>query len=78
MNSMREKRSLEKIQFPESVYEAWLHSQKAGKEGKKHRNPTEDLYEAWIRKRVEDAVLEPHHRRGHGRPAMTTSPEIPA
>jgi hypothetical protein len=54
---MRERRSLEKKHLPESVYEVWLHSQSSSKEGRKHKTPAQDLYEEWVKKRV-DATLE--------------------
>jgi hypothetical protein len=58
---MRERRNLEKRHLPESVYEVWLHSQSAAQEGKRHRTPAEDLYEAWIKKRVSQTVEKPQH-----------------
>ena len=73
---MRERRSLEKSHLPESVYEVWLHSQATVKEGKKHRAPAEDLYEAWIKNRVSQTLERPqqvqvHERRKKGAHART-------
>ena len=60
---MRERRSLEKTQLPESDYEVWIHAQTAIREGRKHRNPAQDLYEAWVKKRVSANLEKTHHRR---------------
>jgi len=54
--TMREKRSMEKKQLPGSSYEMWLQSQKAASARKKHRVPEKDLYEAWVRKRVDESL----------------------
>jgi hypothetical protein len=64
---MREKRNLERRHLPESVYEVWLHSQTATKEGKRHRSPAEDLYEAWIKQRVSKTLERPQQIQVHGR-----------
>jgi hypothetical protein len=76
---MRERRNLDKSHLPESVYEVWLHSQAAGREGKRHRAPAEDLYEAWIKKRVSQTLERPQHiqvSRPHKKGAHTRAPHI--
>lgn len=39
-------------------YEFWLGSQTAAPGEAKHRNPPEDAYEAWVKKRVEASGRE--------------------
>ena len=76
---MRERRNLEKSHLPESVYETWLQSQAAGKEGKRHRAPAEDLYEAWIKRRVSQTLERPQQvqvRERRKKGARTRTPRI--
>jgi len=74
---MRERRNLEKRHLPESVYEVWLHSQASGKEGKRHRTPAEDLYEAWIKKRVSQTMERPQQIQVHERHKKGARPKAP-
>jgi hypothetical protein len=50
---MRESRRTEKMRLPKETGEDWLDSQKPRPQGKKHRNPPEDVYATWLSIRVE-------------------------
>ncbi len=53
---MRESKKIEKTHLPQSSYEAWSEAQSPKAGEAKHKNPPEDLYEAWVRKRVAGKV----------------------
>lgn len=59
---MRESRKTERMHLPSDTTEAWLQSQKPSASVARHKNPPEDVLEAWIEKRVSKAVK----RRGPG------------
>ena len=54
---MRESRKMEKTRFPADTTELWLESQRSPLHGRRaHKKAPDDVFEAWIRKRVEDAL----------------------
>lgn len=53
---MRESKKIEKTHLPQSSYETWSEAQSPKAGEVKHRNPPEDLYEAWVNKRVAGTV----------------------
>jgi hypothetical protein len=53
---MRERRNLEKRQLPETTFEVWLNLQRPTIPTSRHRAPAQDVYEAWVKKRVEQVV----------------------
>jgi len=53
---MRESQKVEKTHLPRDAYEVWLEAQSSRASKAKHRNPPEDLYEAWVGKRVDGRV----------------------
>jgi len=50
---MRESKETEKTHLPKGSTELWLESLTPTGGGARHRNPPEDSYEAWLKKRVE-------------------------
>lgn len=52
---MRESRKGEKTHLPRNSMEEWLESQKPTLTEMKHENPPEDIFEAWVKKRVEES-----------------------
>jgi len=52
---MRESKKTERTHLPRDSIEVWLESQTPRLSEVKHRNPPEDTYEAWIRRRVEES-----------------------
>ncbi|MDV3293227.1 MAG: hypothetical protein LYZ70_03055 [Nitrososphaerales archaeon] len=50
---MRESKRIEKTRLPRNSYEVWSEAQSPVASKAKHRNPPEDLYEAWVKKRVD-------------------------
>jgi hypothetical protein len=50
---MRESKKTEKMHLPRGSDEEWLETQKPGLHGSRPRNPPENVYEAWLEKRVE-------------------------
>lgn len=54
---MRESRRTERMHLPMDSTKAWLESQRVRKHHEvAHRNPPKDSLEAWIERRVEEAV----------------------
>jgi len=41
------------MRLPKEAGEDWLDSQKPKPQGKKHKNPPEDVYATWLNRRVE-------------------------
>lgn len=50
---MRESRRTERMRLPRGSDEEWLDSQKPGPHGSRPKNPPENMYEAWLEKRIE-------------------------
>jgi hypothetical protein len=50
---MRESRRTERMHLPKDAGEDWLDSQKPKPQGKRHRNPPQDVYATWLDERVE-------------------------
>ena len=48
---------MDKMRFPADTTELWLETQRSPSEGRRaHKKAPDDMFEAWIRKRVEDAL----------------------
>lgn len=62
----------------EGLYEAWLRSQNTAPGEVKHRNPPEDAYDAWVRKRmVEEESRRQETKGGKTAPRGSEEPMKP-
>jgi len=67
---MRESRKKEKTHLPRNTYEVWLESQTPKPSEDKHSSPPADVFEEWMKKRV-DRRLRP--APAHGRRASSAA-----
>jgi len=60
---MRESKKTEKTHLPKGSTELWLESLTPAKGEARHRNPPEDSYETWLKKRIKKGRGPPRKAR---------------